>query len=185
MLAFLRAEIDSPRFANGYLQQLAWGGVSRTELIDLADLENEADNALRRDLLARFRGFGANMYLFAGFPDDVQWQWVRISQADQSILKYANCQPWIGYSGGTRFVTGGADNLAAMDAQTKSIIESIAEGVLHGKTFPPVITVKSLDGFLILVEGHCRATAYVAVGFSGNVDLFVGSSPGISKWAFY
>jgi hypothetical protein len=187
VLAFLQAEIDSPRWAKWILGALAENGVGRGELIDHPDLGNQTANAMRRALLGRFRGFGVNTYLFAEFPYDVQWTWVQISQAEQSILKYANCSPWIQLSGGTRLVTEGAKNLSGLsaDQDPRRHIEAIAEAVKQGRRFPALVAVKSDDGFLILLEGHCRATAYVAAGFKGGIDLIVGSSRGISKWVFY
>jgi hypothetical protein len=185
VLAFLQAEIDSPRWAKYYPVALAESGVNRTELIDRADLKDEAANGVRRALLGRVRGFGLNKLLFTGFPDDVQWRLVRLSAAELTILKYANCRPWNELSHGTRSVTDGAKDLAAMDAETKCSIKSIAEGVRACHTSPPLIAVESNDGFLVLVEGHRRATAYVAAGLRGNIDLLVGSSPGISGWQLY
>ena len=185
VLAFLQAEVDSPRWAKYYSGALAEYGANRSELIDHADLKDKAANGVRRALLGRFRGFGVNRCLFAGFPDDVQWRWVRLCAAELTILKYANCAPWTELSDGTRLVTDGAKNLAAMDAETRRNIESIAQGVRQDRPFPPLIAVESNSGFLLLVEGHCRATAYVAAGLCGSIDLLVGSSPGISAWQFF
>jgi len=190
VLEFLRAEIDSPRWSNHYPAALAEHGLNRTDLIDHADLRDKTANGVRRDLLGRFRGFGLNRLIFAGFPDDIRWRWVRLSEPELRILKYANLPGWIELSGGTRLVTDGAKNLASMGAETigsetKSIIESIAQGVRDSHEFPALIAAESNEGFLVLVEGHCRATGYVTAGLSGNVDLLVGSSPRIPEWKFY
>ncbi len=58
-------------------------------------------------------------------------------------------------------------------------------GFAGGRRFGPLIAVEAEDGFLILVEGHSRATAYVASRLDGNIDLLVGSSPAMPFWHWY
>ena len=79
VLAFLKAEIDSPRYEQVYRQKSSALGFSRTQLIESADLHNDRQNMERIKLLGEVRGYGANSYLFPGFPNDVSWQRVRLS----------------------------------------------------------------------------------------------------------
>jgi hypothetical protein len=67
ILAFLRAEVNSPRFGS-VVQH--WLGLLRSDrgLIDNADLADAAQNAIRKELLGGVRGYGKDAYLFRGFP---------------------------------------------------------------------------------------------------------------------
>ena len=67
VLAFVRAEIDSPRFGGRYHHCLAMLG-SDCRLIDNADVMDAQQNAVRQKLLGCTRGYGKNTALFSDFP---------------------------------------------------------------------------------------------------------------------
>jgi hypothetical protein len=51
---------------------------------------------------------------------------------------------------------------------------------------PEVISLRRPDGRLVIMEGHTRATAIVLEGhrFTRGVNVFVGDSPSVAKWAY-
>ncbi|HXM42304.1 MAG TPA: hypothetical protein VN924_13710 [Bryobacteraceae bacterium] len=61
----------------------------------------------------------------------------------------------------------------------------IARAIQKGVVLPEMIAAEAMDGSLIIIEGHARATAYLVAGCTGNVQAIVGSSPSIREWLFY
>jgi hypothetical protein len=187
VLAFLQAEIDSARFGPIYQATLANSGLDRASVIDNPDRNSQQANQIRRQLLRLVRGYGAGQFLFTGFPIDVTWRRVALEQADLSRLKYANCVPWVELSRDTRLVTEGSKNIApntpAEDAAVN--IRAVVEDLKRGKRYPELIGVNGRSGEIILMEGHTRATAYAVAQLPDRVDCLVGSSPSMSRWAFY
>jgi len=107
VLAFLRAEFDSPRF--GYYIR-GWLGGNRA-LIDDPDLDDVAENTTRKRALENVRGFGTNAALFTEFPIDAEWLRVIYTVEEVGAMKYANHPTWTRLSKGTRLVIDGAANV--------------------------------------------------------------------------
>jgi hypothetical protein len=183
ILAFLRAEIDSPRYGALYAQRIVLNGWNPSVLIDKADLSKPAENDIRRALLGSVRGYGNNALLFIGFPRDVIWRSVLIDRGDYAKLKYMNDPSWVALSSGSRLVIDGAKNLEWTEdnRDPKPNVSGILRRLSEGESLAPLIGVESGDGFLILVEGHARATAYVLSDHAA-FEMFVGSSAAIRKW---
>lgn len=97
--AFVRAEFDSARFGQIYHQSLRSLGGDRT-LIDAPDTADNGANEMRRSLLRAIRGYGANQYLFAGWPPNVEWWRCRAALDELGTYKYAHYQTWADLSGG-------------------------------------------------------------------------------------
>ena len=68
VLAFIKAEIDSPQYCERIQNVLQVVGVTRQHLIDDADLNSDCCNALRRVVLESYRGYLSKSALFTGFP---------------------------------------------------------------------------------------------------------------------
>jgi hypothetical protein len=184
-LAFLRGQIDSPRWGRHYLAYLRRHRLRRAKLIDQADLLDARQNAARTALLNAASGS-----LFEGFPGDTAWVHRTIPAAGLGRLKYMNSGPWLQLSGGTRRVADGARNLGSVMARDgpfsiNAHVEAVIKAVGKGMPFPDLILVQGDKDDLILLEGHARATAYVAAQFKGHVRAFVGSSPGMRRWKFF
>jgi hypothetical protein len=184
-LAFLRGQVDSPRWGRYYLDYLRRHRLSRTELIDRADLADGRQNAARAALLRAASG-----HIFNGFPAGTTWTRCTISASDLGRLKYINATPWTTLSGRTRLVADGARNLDSVPVKdgrfdVNAHVKAVMEALREGETFPELILVEGDDGDLILLEGHARATAYVAEGLEAPVAAFVGSSPKMRQWNFY
>ncbi len=187
VLAFLRAEADSPRFGWQVVPGIEQLGFSRTRLLDSPDLNNPQENAARRLVLRNYRGFGGNSALFRGFPAQVSWRRVAIEPVDHKSLWVANYGPLVCQTQRTRSISRLAARITAGE-----IICEIAENVrgiqgelIGGKKFPELIGVEGPEDNLILIEGHSRATAYVGLQWPKNVEMILGRSAFLYQWQFY
>ena|SRR5438477_3463899 len=186
VLAFVQAEIDSARFGPLYAAILSNSGLERSSIIDQPNLQSDRENRIRRELLTAVRGYGNRTLLFKGFPQNVTWRKVAIEAEDVGKLKYANYVTWVQLSGGSRLVIDGARRTDAIHVgeNANENIKAVADDLRAGKRYPALIAVESEGGFLILVEGHTRATAYLLAQIAQPIEAFVGSSPQMKLWAF-
>jgi hypothetical protein len=90
-------------------------------------------------------------------------------------------------SGGTRLVIDGARNLGLINVagDPAGNVLGVVAGIRSGKRYPPLIAVEGSGGFLVLMEGHTRATAYCLAKFKEPIDALVGSSPALKQWSYY
>jgi hypothetical protein len=181
VLAFLRAEVDSPRFSHAVQNCLLMLEHDRL-LIDNADVADIRENGVRRALLGCYRGYGHDAYLFRGFPNDVRWRRLLLEKGDLRTLLYAREPSWIAFSDGTRLVSAGAKNAAVSPTGEGAIV--VAKAIKEGTQFPELIVADAAEGPLVLVEGHTRATAHVLAG-SEAVEVIIGSSKQMARWEYY
>jgi hypothetical protein len=187
VFAFLKAEVDSPRYREHVAQALAQLRLSRSELIDHGDLRNEQQNLQRLQVLGMYRGY-PTAYLFHGFPSDVEWSLVELTAQDVGGLRYAAYPMLVEVSGPSRLVRD-----AAPRAMYINDSERFCEGVrslvreIHRKTYPELIITQASDdaSSAVLVEGHTRATAYIIASQTYPVRAFLGVSPAMRNWRFY
>jgi hypothetical protein len=185
VLAFLRGQINSSRWGGHYRAYLQHHRLSRRQLIDRADITDPAQNSERMKLLRAASG-----KIFRGFPGRITWIRRMIEASELGHLKYAKAEPWMELSGGTRWVADGARNLDTVPAgndrfNVSAHVRAVIEALRTGKIFPELILVEGDSGDLILLEGHARATAYVADGIKAPVAAYIGSSPKMRQWLFY
>ena len=187
VLAFLQAEIDSHRFGRIYRENLDQNHICRAELIDNADLADAQQNSIRIQLLKAVRGYQADTFLFAGFPKTVTWRRAELPVSELGRLRYANYPAWNALSEGSRRVTSGARNVDKIEAgeNVNANIRAMAELVMGGARFPPIIVVEAENGDLIVVEGHTRATAYVIAAKPALIELIIGTSTQMKRWRYY
>jgi hypothetical protein len=187
VLAFLQAEIDSPRFAPNLNKWLAHYRLDRATLIDNGLLSDPGQNRLRAEALKATRGYQANIWLFAGFPSDVQWRRVQVDPAELADFKYAKFDPLIAVSGESRRVGDGASSFEAGNAgdEFSERVSGVVGRIKDGARFPDLIAVAADNEPPVLVEGHTRATAYVHTKPSHPIFVLVGTSPTIKQWAFF
>src|SRR6266478_1183605 len=168
VLAFLRAEIDAPRYRDGCSQALRAIGRSRATLIDAADLDNDTENRDRTHVLRLVRGYGANAILFRGFPNDVAWQRYEVSVAELGEFLCAKWPTLLEVAGSGRLVSDGAKRVAIdpprrFSSETKAFVEGIravVKRVEAGDYFADLIAVRGMPSSdIVLIEGHTRATA--------------------------
>ena len=192
ILAWLQAEIESIGFQEyivgdppnpAYLSQALKAARS-------PDLRNAEQNELRRRIIAKSHGLGQGTGSFEGLDNGIQWHRFRLTTSEVAEMLYASGHPaWAMLAPVTRKVAEGATNVGHVFTgdQTNMVVLSLAEGICHAdKKVPEVICLKRPDGRLVILEGHARATAIVLEShrFQRGVDVYVGESPSVAKWAF-
>jgi hypothetical protein len=190
VLAFLKAEIDASRYHDviqSFLECLAPSGLTRDELIDRPNLSDEHQNQARLWILQEFRGYRKNQFLFSGFPLDAVWRRVGIEPHELHRLRYAKELHWLAFSDNTRKPSRMAENILTgkVPKEDADRVFAIQEALKKGKRFPELIAAEGQNDELILLEGHSRATAYVACGFNENITMLIASSPTMDRWHYY
>lgn len=173
VLAFLKAELNSPRFSSEYQ-------IDRYTLIDLADLQSSTQNAARLEKLKKVKG---DLLLLP----NVVWRRAALENGDLPRLKYLNHRNWKTLSGDTRLVSDGARNIDLKkrpNNDTNTHILAVAKAFKEGTRYPELIGVAGEEegADIILIEGHVRATAYSLAGWPGHIDCFLGISPDTHNW---
>jgi len=180
---FLKAEVDSPSYRQFILPSLKNGGKDRS-IIDSPNLLDITENDYRAELLG-YRGYKKNLFLFAGFPSNMQWQSASMTREDLMKAKYLKCPPWIELSGGSRIV-GDAVHRLREGKVTNAEVSRVKDLFEAGISFPRVIVVgNSIQGELIILEGHKRITGFLMAGLETEMTGIVGTSKDISNWVFY
>lgn len=160
ILAFLQGEWQSQRFM-GKLKQVMEELSASEELIVQGNLDSAEENALRREILARHRGY-PNEDMFERFPEIAGWRYVRFSAEDIDHVNYIDYSYW--------------NELSKHTSKPKKAAETIREGIeiygvantptwegleyLKENRFPPVILITANDREYLIIEGHSRMTVY-------------------------
>jgi hypothetical protein len=188
VLAFLKAEIDSPRFGSHVKQGLVSQNSTR-DIIDNPDLQNDSENLIRGNCLESFRGYQTNQFLFQGFPNNIVWKRASVAKTELENFKYANYPTWVELSQGSRLVSDGASNINTIQIDDINInVKAVEKLIRLGKSFPELILVsKSQNDNPVLIEGHTRATAYSLAkdALPDEIEVLVGFSDQIDQWCFY
>src|SRR5439155_2278965 len=164
--AFLRAEIDSDRLGQAILKALRADNQPRT-IVDVPDLNDHRQNACRRSLLGRVRGWGRGEGMFQGFPVHVDWELVALAPDELAAVRYIAWDWWLDRSAGTRLATEYARRIRAGDfpGDPESGLRyhwPIAHRLREGLLLLRLIGVRDAarPAFLVLIEGHVRLTAF-------------------------
>lgn len=184
VFAFLRAEIDSPKWGPLYSRALRGRNLDRVSLVDAADLKDARANIARKDVLGDVRGYGRRSGLFTGFPLDATWRRVEVEPSDFPRLKSISRDDlWEKLTGGTRLIQDAAGNLDTYPELAERV-RIARERIEQGLPTAELIAVENDAGDLIVVEGHTRATAYVLLSDLA-FTTFVGTSSSMSQWHFF
>jgi hypothetical protein len=144
-LAFLQAEIESPKWGPHYRDAMQARGLDRASLIDAVDLSDARANRNRRNLLGDVRGFGRGCGLFQRFPLDTKWRHVLVEAPDFYRLKYISGDAdWLNLSGGTRLVQDGARNLDAISYIAEKV-RATQRGIEQGRSMAGLILASARD----------------------------------------
>ena len=155
------------------------------------DLSSEHENALRKELFKRFRGYPNDM-LFIGFPTKIDWHWAVFGKDDKPNILYIEFDYWNELSNktGSPFEVGKIilAGIEIHDVSNEMFING-ARWLKDGNKFPPLIflTDENKTHFVIL-EGHARMTAYGLVPELFNdlsVLLGICQKTELVKWECY
>lgn len=191
---FLRSEWGSSRFGADLRRIVADAG-QPAELVTQPNLEPGADNAARRDILGRLRGFGRDEDLFEGFPPaaEVQWEWADLELGEVLAIRYLRYSYWDEISNGTRLPTSAAEFVQqggkVFGTMTTSHFLDAANQVKPGwPDWPPIIAVRATEAEpLVALEGHSRLTimAIAAETIPSPSRTLIGTSPAMRHWSGY
>ncbi len=184
--AFLRAEIDSPRWGPNILDRLNQDGRSRA-VLDNPNLLDYTENIYRASLLAAVRGC-TNCGIFYRFPDVVQWYAISMTRGDLEVALVMNSAPWPEFSGGTRVAGDASRNfkMGKINHPVLSDIKATSDRLKEGYVLPELILVgEAFESPLVILEGHVRTMAILASDVSKEVKTIVGLSPDMRRWFFY
>jgi hypothetical protein len=192
ILAFLRAELDSPRFGQATRRALdACGGVG---LVTAPDLDSTDENAARRQALATAKGWGTDAGLFRGFPADVCWSHGVLDREELDRVRFIDYSYWLEISGGSRRPADVAGTVAS--GRLAPWVRQLGvdwcrdeeAALAAARSVHPLIVVATPDHERIVVlDGHARLTGLYAANLVEDVDVvaYVGTSPNISAWALF
>jgi hypothetical protein len=185
--AFLRAEIDSPRWG-AKIRTLLGQHEQSVSVVRMPDLGSSSQNSYRQRLLGEFRGWSDRL-LFAGFPQDVMWSRVQLDRNELDAIKYINYSYWVELSGGSRQPRDAARRIAAgLAEEHRHGYEAIAERIRQRGALPEMILVADrAEGRLVVLEGNARLTGYILAGEQApeSIEALFGLSPKMPKWGLY
>jgi hypothetical protein len=187
VLLFLRAEIDSTRFAPTLLETLAELGRDRS-LVDHADTTDAEENAARREALARSRGYLRNEAVFSGFPDDTSWSWAMLTPDELAAVRYIDWDYWLDVTGGTRRPADAIERMRDEWGSEGNDVRAIADTVARGSLPLEIIVLGRPPGEdLVVLEGHVRLSALLLrpENLPAEVCVLLGTSPRIEEWGLY
>ena len=166
-------------------------------LITDPDLGRQEENAMRRRLLARYRGYGsAESSYLTGFPtEEVDWFRASLSWEEVPRVRYIRYSYWTALSAGTRSPIIAAERIRAgieVYGVSNAGFLRLAGRLREGLRVPPLILVTALTAAsdadaLVVLEGHARLTAYALApeAIPDELEVLVGASPAISRWDEY
>lgn len=174
---FLKTEFFSDRFSEQLKKAISALSVDE-RLILSADLENEDENALRKELLGEFRGYGRNKELFENFPSQIEWSICSFTEADLKNIRYIDYSYWNELSAGTRSPLTAAKAVrkgVTIYGQSTEGFLNAAKYIENGGRFQNMIFLTADFKSFVIVEGHLRMTAYALTPkHFDNVHCIVG-----------
>jgi hypothetical protein len=155
---FLAAEATSEHYGLRIREILTRLG-QPLSIAEHPDTSDDAANAIRRQVLAAYRGYPA-ADVFTGMPADVAWHRAALTPAELATVRYIDYPYWTDFSGGTRLAADGARRLGPWrDQPPGTIYRQIAENLRDGRLPPPIILLgEPGPANLVVLEGHKRLT---------------------------
>jgi hypothetical protein len=189
VLAFLRAEAESPRFGADVRRALAEVGGMR--LVSEPDLGAAAENRAREEALSRSRGW-PDAEVFEDFPRvSVEWHHGPLPPEALARVRFIDYSYWNELSGGSRRP---ADVRATIEAGAlpEWLVElgtdwpfELADRLADAEVVDDLIVVATPDlTELVVLEGHARLAAIFVGGHERRltVNAYLGVSPEIERW---
>jgi len=180
---FLVAEVTSERYGPRITEILARLGQPRG-IVEWPDTRDEAANAVRRRVLAAYRGYPSDD-VFTGMPADVSWHHAALTPAELATVRYIDYDYWTDFSGGTRLAADGARRLGPWQQhEPGTIYRQIAENLRDGQLPPPIILLgEPGPANLVVIEGHKRLTGLLLCPqwLPAELDVLLGITAGHHK----
>lgn len=190
---FLRGELHSPSWRAKVTEAMLQAGLVPDQ-VEQPDLTDYIENRRRAAALGGYRGWPYRA-LFAGWPQRVTWQRTALAWDDLARVLYANCDPWIGLSGGSLRVSDAVqclrENVRLAPEETKAAqrIAEVVETIRMGQSSRPLMLVLGPeDGHpIVLVEGHTRMTAYLVAGAPDDLEVIYAVAPlaAVRGWQWF
>ncbi len=182
---FLAGELASERWGAAVRAALDGAGEGDRLLIR-PDTADAVENATRRKLLARTRGYGEDRDVFEDFQPVVDWRWAILDPAELAAVRYIEFSYWNELSGGSRLALDAAarieDGVEVFDVPSDRF-HAAAAAIGRGEALPPPILAGVSSADLVCLEGNLRLTAYALLGFPTALECLVGTSPRLRPWA--
>ncbi len=177
---FLAAEATSERYGP-QIHEILTGLGQPHGIAAHPDTSDDAANAIRRQVLAAYRGYPA-ADVFTGMPADVAWHHAALTPAKLATVRYLDYLYWTDFSGGTRLAADGARRLGPwQDQQPGTIYRQIAENLRDGQLPPPIILLgEPGPANLVVIEGHKRLTGLLLCPqwLPAELDVLLGITAG-------
>lgn len=186
---FLRAEYLSDRFSEQIKDAMSELLMDEHIILE-ADIKSADENAKRKKLLGKFRGYGLNQEMFERFPMVTAWSLCSFTSDDLEKIRYIDYSYWNELSAGTHMPMAAAETIRKgilIYGQDNSGFLRAAEYIRSGGTFPRMFFLTSDFENFVIVEGHLRMTAYaLAPECFNQVEVIVGQCDGdeLSNWMF-
>jgi hypothetical protein len=189
VLAFLRAEVESPRFGADVRRALE--EVGGTGLVSDPDLASDAENRARDRALTIARGW-PDAEVFEDFPRaSIEWHHGTLPPEALGRVEFIDYSYWNELSGGSRRpadvrATLRAGNLPEWltELGTDWPFE-LADRLAGTEVVDDLIVMATPDlSRMVVLEGHARLTAIFVGGFERRLTVraYLGLSAEIERW---
>ena len=184
---FLRAEYHSERFSGQVKSEMSQLMIDEHIILE-ADIESADENAKRKKLLGKCRGYSLNQEMFERFPTVTEWSLYSFTRDDLERIRYIDYSYWNELSAGTHMPMAAAETIRKeilIYGQDNSGFLRAAEYIRSGGTFPRMFFLTSDFENFVIVEGHLRMTAYaLAPECFNQVEVLVGkcNSAELDNW---
>jgi hypothetical protein len=187
LAAFLRAELDSPRYGETLRTLLREAGEDERVVAE-PNVGDPREDLLRTKLLEGHRSWLSREGLFAGFPERVDWSYAALTPAEVLSILYINWDWWLRMSGGTRLPLDAAARIRRNEVPGATVESNrpLAARLRSADPPPPLIVVAAPDcSQLVLLEGHVRVTAYALFPeyLPGELEVYLGTSDEMHRWS--
>lgn len=172
MLAFLRAELDSPTERTRLLKCLARHCIEEATLRSHGDL----------DAIAIFEAYRGAETIFTG----LDWQGLSWVVQPMSLEEAISCVETCRHNFQARYGTRKLGAVVTqLDDLQRNTLHGVIETIVLGKPLePPILVRESGAPRSVIVEGHNRMMAYVLE--SGSVSwplpVYMGTGHSLSSW---
>ncbi len=95
---FLGTELASVRHGPRLRELIDRQGLAE-HIVIAPDLTDPMGNTWRCQLFDIYRGYGSRVGLFAGFPNDVRWEWVTLTPSELLKVMFIDYDYWVELSG--------------------------------------------------------------------------------------